>query len=43
MALVPTETEEDVSLLPLDHDDPTDRSIHLEMSRTKSLSGNYPH
>jgi hypothetical protein len=28
-----------VSLLPLDHDDPTDRSIHMEMSRNKSLSG----
>lgn len=43
MALVPTETEEDVSLLPLDHDDPTDRSIHMEMSRNKSLSGRMQH
>lgn len=39
MSLVPTETAEDFSLLPLDKDDPTDRRIQQEMQTSKSLTG----
>ena len=39
MSLVPTETAEDFSPLPLDRDDPTDRRIQQEMQTSKSLTG----
>jgi hypothetical protein len=39
MELVPTDTAEDVSLLPLDADDPIDRSIQAELAGQKGLSG----